>query len=397
MAQYRYLIVGGGMAADAAAKGIREVDSEGTIGLISAEADPPYNRPPLTKGLWKGDQESSIWRNTADAKVEMTLGRNVKTLNRESKQVIDDQGNTYNYETLLLATGGRPRTFPFGGQDVIYYRTLRDYHRLRALTESKQRIGIIGGGYIGSEIAAALAMNNKQVVMFMLEQTLNGDRYPTDMGEFLNDYYRQRGIEVVPGTTITAIEKHGEQFAITGRDDKTKQQREWMVDGVVAGLGILPNVELAQQAGLEVNNGIVVDDHLRTKDPAIYAAGDVANIFKPLMGKSMRVEHEDNSLTMGRAAGRNMAGANEPYTHQPFFYSDLFDLGYEAVGDLGASLEKYADWEEKYRKGVIYYLKDQRVVGVILWNVWGMTDAARELIGQPGPFNADNLKGRIKE
>ena len=110
----------------------------------------------------------------------------------------------------------------------------------------------------------------------------------------------------------------------------------------------------------------------------------------------MRVEHEDNALSMGRAAGRNMAGAYESYTYQPFFYSDLFDLGYEAVGDLSASLEKVADWEEPFHKGFIYYLKDQRVVGVILWNNWNMTNLARELISEPGPFNAENLQGRLK-
>ena len=396
MAEYQYLIIGGGMTADAAVKGIREIDSEGSIGLISTETAPPYNRPPLTKGLWKGDDENGIWRHTQEAGVDLNLGHTVKSLDRVAKQVTDDRGNTYSYNKLLLATGGRPRTLPFGGDAILYYRTLQDYHKLRTLSETKQRIGVIGGGYIGSEIAAALALNHKQVVMFMLEQTLNGDRYPQDLGLFLNDYYRQHGVEVVPGTSITGVEQRGEQYAITGRDDQTKQQREWLVDAVVAGLGIIPNVELAQQAGLEVENGIVVNEQLRTRDHDIYAAGDVANVYKPLLNKSMRVEHEDNALSMGRAVGRNMAGAYESYTHQPFFYSDLFDLGYEAVGDLSASLEKVSDWEEPYRKGIIYYLKDQHVVGVILWNNWGMTNLARELISEPGPFTADNLIGRIK-
>lgn len=396
MAEYQYLIIGGGMTADAAVKGIREIDPEGSIGLISSETAPPYNRPPLTKGLWKGDDENSIWRHTQEAGVDLILGHTVKTLDRVAKQVTDSGGNTYSYNKLLLATGGRPRTLPFGGDSILYYRTLQDYHTLRTLSETKQRIGVIGGGYIGSEIAAALALNHKQVVMFMLEQTVNGDRYPQDLGLFLNDYYRQHGVEVVPGTSITGVEQRGEQYAITGRNDQTKQQREWLVDAVVAGLGIIPNVELAQQAGLEVENGIVVNEQLRTRDHDIYAAGDVANVYKPLLNKPMRVEHEDNALSMGHAAGRNMAGAYESYTHQPFFYSDLFDLGYEAVGDLSASLEKVSDWEEPYRKGIIYYLKDQHVVGVILWNNWGMTNLARELISEPGPFTADNLIGRIK-
>ena len=274
------------MTADAAVKGIREVDTEGSIGVISAETDPPYSRPPLTKGLWKGDDEKGVWRHTQDARVDLILGRTVKSIDRAAKRVSDDLGTSYTYGKLLLATGGRPRTFPFGGDAILYYRTLQDYHHLREIAQTSQRIGVIGGGYIGSEIAAALAMNKKQVVLFMLEQTLNGDRYPAEMGQFLNDYYRQHGVEVVPGTTITNVEKRGKQYAINGRNEKTQQQQEWLVDAVVAGLGIVPNVELAQQAGLEVQNGILVNEQLRTRDHDIYAAGDVANVYKPLLDKT---------------------------------------------------------------------------------------------------------------
>ena len=166
-------------------------------------------------------------------------------------------------------------------------------------------------------------------------------------------------------------------------------------DGVVAGLGIQPNVALAEQAGLAVEDGILVDEHLRTSQEAIYAAGDVANFPNPALGRRLRVEHEDNANTMGAAAGRNMAGAARPYTHLPFFYSDLFDLGYEAVGDLDARLETVADWKEPYREGVVYYLGDGRVRGVLLWNVWEQVDAARRLIAEPGPFRAQDLRGRL--
>jgi NADPH-dependent 2,4-dienoyl-CoA reductase/sulfur reductase-like enzyme len=149
-------------------------------------------------------------------------------------------------------------------------------------------------------------------------------------------------------------------------------------------------------AKLEVGNGIVVDEFLRTSNPDIYAAGDVAAFFNPALGKRMRVEHEDNANTMGRLAGRNMAGPPEPYLHLPSFYSDLFELGYEAVGDLDSRLETFADWKQPNKEGVIYYLKGNRVRGVLLWNVWGQVDAARQLIAEPGPFHAENLKGRLK-
>jgi 3-phenylpropionate/trans-cinnamate dioxygenase ferredoxin reductase subunit len=139
----------------------------------------------------------------------------------------------------------------------------------------------------------------------------------------------------------------------------------------------------------------VVDELLRTSVPEIFAAGDVANFFNPALGMRMRVEHEDNANTMGAAAGRSMAGHGEPYTHLPFFYSDLFSLGYEAVGELDPRFETFADWKEPFREGVVYYLKDGRVRGVLLWNVWGQVDAARHLIGGPGLFSPQALKGRL--
>ena len=396
MAQYKYVIIGGGMTADAAVKGIRELDPNGSIGIVSMETDPPYNRPPLSKGLWKGDSVDSVWRNTESQGLEMHLGRIAKAIDARQKQVTDDQGTVYGYERLLVATGGRPRRFHFGGDEIIYFRTLEDYRKLRALADQHQHIGIIGGGYIGSEIAAGLSMNHKDVVMFMLEETVSGLRFPADLGQFLNDYYRQKGVQVVPETSILNIEKRGDQFAIRGRNERDKSEREWLVDAVVAGLGIEPSSELAKAAGLEIEDGIVVDEYLRTKDSDIYAAGDIAAAYRPLLGKRQRIEHEDNANAMGRAAGRNMAGAHEPFDYHPFFYSDMFDLGYEAVGDVDRSMETFADWKDPYREGVIYFLKDGRVRGVVLWNVWGQVDAARQLIAEAGPFKPADLKGRIK-
>lgn len=396
MAQYKYMIIGGGMTADAAVKGIRELDPNGSIGIVSMETDPPYNRPPLSKGLWKGDSVDSVWRNTESQGVEMHLGRTAKAIDTRQKQVTDNQGTTYGYEKLLVATGGRPRRFNFGGDDIIYFRTLEDYRRLRALADQRQHIGVIGGGYIGSEIAAGLSMIHKDVVMFMLEETVSGLRFPADLGQFLNDYYRQKGVQIVPETSIISIEKRGDQFAIRGRNEKDRSDRECLVDAVVAGLGIEPNIELAKAAGLEIENGIVVDEYLRTKDSDIYAAGDVAAAYRPLLGKRQRIEHEDNANAMGHAAGRNMAGAYERFGYLPFFYSDMFDLGYEAVGEVDRSLETFADWKDPYREGVIYFLKDGRVRGVVLWNVWGQVDAARQLIAETGPFKSADLKGRIK-
>ena len=155
------------------------------------------------------------------------------------------------------------------------------------------------------------------------------------------------------------------------------------------------HAQLAADAGLAIDNGIVVDEMLLTSHEDVYAAGDVAAYFDPIVGKRRRVEHEDNATTMGRWAGRAMAGQPEPYHYQPYFYSDLFELGYEAVGELDARLETVADWKEPCRQGVIYYLDGGRVRGVLLWNVWGQVDAARQLIAEPGPFRPGDLIGRI--
>jgi len=168
------------------------------------------------------------------------------------------------------------------------------------------------------------------------------------------------------------------------------------VDGVVAGLGIQPNLDLARAAGLEIRDGgIAVDEQLQTSALGVYSAGDAAMFYNPALDKFLRVEHEDNALHMGEAAGRSMAGEKTAYRHLPFFYSDLFDLGYEAVGELDPHLEIIADWAEPYKKGVVYYLKAGRVRGVLAWNIFGLMDKARLLIAEPGPFEPANLKNRL--
>jgi len=389
---YPYLIIGGGMTAAAAVQGIREIDSSNPIGLIGAEAQPPYKRPLLSKALWKGEPFAQVWIDIDLQGVELFLGRQAQVLDAAAKQVTDDQGTVYTFDKLLLATGGTPRRFPWGGDQIIYYRTLADYRWLRSLTQQGQRFAVIGGGFIGSEIAAALVMNKKDVVMLFPETTISERIFGPDLSQFLNDYYGQKGVELLVGELATGVERRGAQLVLT-----TQQGSALLVDGVIAGIGIEPNTELAQAAGLKVDNGIVVDELLRTSHPDIYAAGDVANFYNPALGKRLRVEHEDNAKTMGTHVGRTMAGQTTPYTHLPFFYSDLFDLGYEAVGELDARLEIVADWKEPFREGVLYYLHDQRVRGVLLWNVWGQVDAARRLIATSGPFQPADLIGRLPE
>jgi 3-phenylpropionate/trans-cinnamate dioxygenase ferredoxin reductase subunit len=387
---YSYLIIGGGMAGDSAVRGIREVDEGGSIGMLCAEGHHPYNRPPLTKGLWKGQPEEQIWRDTPGLGAEVHVRRRAVSLDAGWHKVTDDHGETYTYDKLLLATGGSPKRLPFGGDDVIYFRTFDDYRRLRDESMRAQRFIVIGGGFIGSEITAALAMNGRQVTMLFPEEGIGGSVFPAALARFLNGYYRAKGVDVRPRELAAGYELNG-----TAQVLRTKSGAAIEGDGVIAGLGIAPNVELATGAGLRVDNGVVVDEFLRTTNAGIFAAGDVANFYNPALGRRLRVEHEDNANTMGQAAGRNMAGRMEPYHHLPFFYSDLFDLGYEAVGELDSRLETVEDWKDPFREGVVYYLRDGRVRGVLLWNVWEQVEAARALIADPGPFTAGELHGRL--
>lgn len=391
MKHYKHLIIGGGMTGDAAVRGIRELDPDGSIGMIGSEKDMPYARPPLTKGMWKGRPFEKVWRGTDKLNVEFHLGCTVTQLDASSKWVRDDQEDEYTYDKLLLATGGTPRRLPYGGDDIIYYRTLQDYMHLRKLVDTHRDFLVIGAGFIGSEIAAAIRINDRHVTMVFPEHTIGQPAYPADLSQYITEFYREKGVELLPGDAVAAMEEKGRRFLV-----RTKSGQEREVDAVIAGIGIKPNVDLAKSAGIKVENGIVVDDHLRTSAPDIYAAGDVAEFPYKLLGRTMRVEHEDNALRMGKQAGRNMAGADEPYDHAPYFYSDLFELGYEAVGTLNSKLETYADWQEPFRKGVIYYLDRGRVRGVLLWNVWEKLKDATALLAEPGPFTPEQLKGRIK-
>ena len=303
---------------------------------------------------------------------------------------MDDKGDVFTYQKLLLATGGRPRRLPFGDDQIIYFRTLSDYRRLRALTETGRRFAVIGGGFIGSEIAAALALNGKEVVMIFPEKDIGDRFFPRQLAQFVSIYYKQKGVEVMAEEQIIGLETRGGQRVL-----KTSTDREIVVDCVVAGVSIEPNVELAKAAGLEVENGIIVDKFLRTLHPDAHAAGVVAAFHTPALGKRIRVEHEDNANSMGRLTGRNMAGKSEPYHHLPSFYSDMFELGYEAVGEVDSRLETFADWKRPNEECVIYYLQNCRVRGVLLWNVWEQVEAARQLIAEPGPFTPKYLKGRL--
>jgi 3-phenylpropionate/trans-cinnamate dioxygenase ferredoxin reductase subunit len=390
LTEYRYLIVGGGMTADAACRGIREHDEDGSIGLLSAEAHAPYSRPPLSKALWSGRDEDIVWRGTGELGADLVLGTTVTSLDLDARRILTESGDEYRYERLLLATGGTPRRLPTGGdEEVVYFRSLDDYRHLRGLVGDGVPAVVIGGGFIGSEIAAALVTNGCDVSMVFPEDGICARLFPAQLSGFVNDYYRERGVEVIAGDSVDALEHEGRVTRVV-----TSGGRELEARIVVAGLGIVPATSLAEQAGLEVRDGIVVDEHGRAGGREdVFAAGDVARFPVPALGTDARVEHEDHANSHGALVGASMAGAAVGYDHLPLFYSDLFDLGYEAVGEVDARLDTVSAWAEPNRKGVVCYVDgSRRPRGFLLWDVWGQVDAARALIRAGAPVEDEQVK-----
>ena len=391
MENFDYLIIGGGMTGDAAVSGIREIDQKGSVGLISMEKDEPYIRPALSKGLWKKLPLEKIWLHTREKGAQLSLGKTVTRLDVDKKEATLEDGQIFHYSKLLLATGAVPRRFPFGEQEIIYYRTMEDFRKVQAMVQAKKEFIVIGSGFIGSEIAAALAMNGINVELLDTLTGIGWNIFPPHMVKYLNQYFRERGVTIHTLTMVSGLNLNNGRFNIS-----TKDGQNYSADVVLAGIGVLPEISLAKRAGIATENGILVDENLQTNIQNVFAAGDVASFSSSALGKRIRVEHADNAREMGRQAGRNMTGVNEKYDYLPMFYSDLFDLGYEAVGSLDSRMDIFEDWQDKYKKGVLYYLEAGRVRGVLLWNVWEKLDSARELIRSKSIWNNVDLHNRIK-
>lgn len=396
--KYKYVIAGGGLAGASAVRGIRELDPSGGILLAGTEKHLPYNRPPLTKKLWFGKQKvEEIFVEGRDYYEEngvtLLLDARIAAINPARRTVSDEKGNVYGYEALLLATGGIPRTLSIPGGDlegIYYYRYLDDYQRLKAEAAEGRKAVVIGGGFIGSEIAAALNINKVDVTVVIHGPYLCERVFPAGLGRAMNDYYLKQGVKISIGDSPRSIERRAGKFIV-----RTQAGLALEADMVVVGVGIRPETRLAEAAGLNVNDGIVVDALLKTSAPGVYASGDVARFPYEALGMEIRVEHWDNALSQGKWAGRSMAGSREPFTYMPYFYSDLFKFGYEAVGEVDAKLETFADWQEEFHTGVVYYLKEGRVRGAMMCNIWEKLDAARELIRKGERRSPGDLKGAI--
>ena len=319
-------------------------------------------RPPLTKALWTGKAEDSIWRGTAELGVDVHARahdrrRSIST----AATATDDQGETYS----LRAAAPRDRRQPAPASVRLPRASSTsgrydDYRRLRELAGDGVRVAVIGGGFIGSEIAARSDDERLSRHDRLPGAGIGSRLFPAELSAFVNEYYREKGVDVLAEELVDSIASHDDGFRV-----ETQSGRVVEADAVVAGLGIVPTTELAEAAGLEVDDGILVDEHGRAggRDD-VFAAGDVARFPVPALGGTRRVEHEDHANTHGRLVGANMAGADAPYDHLPFFYSDLFELGYEAVGDVDSRLETIAEWEEPNRKGVVGYVDGRQAARV---------------------------------
>ncbi|TVR66794.1 MAG: NAD(P)/FAD-dependent oxidoreductase [Gemmatimonadales bacterium] len=385
-----YLIVGGGMTADAAVRGIRSVDPEGGIRVLCAEPHPPYDRPPLSKGLWKGESEDRIGRDTADLEVDLRLGTRAVRLETDPLTVVDDGGTRHSARKILLATGARPRRLSGADDGVTYFRTLDDYRRLREGAEAAARIAVVGGGFIGCEVAASLAgSTDAEIHLFFPEKTPLGGRIPPPFGGHLARVLEELGIQVHAETGIQGVQPAPDaQHRLQAADGASPDGLDLAgtpFDLVVAGLGVEPCTELADEAGLTVDGGIVVDHGLQTSLPGVWAAGDVTRFPLSLTGRREMLGHEEHANESGMMAGQAMAGESVHYDPLPYVYSGMGDLTLEVVGLPSPDDEAEAvPGESPLDPGFARYSRDGRTTGVLIWNRPGRAFKVKRSWGRDG-------------
>ncbi len=370
METYRYVIIGGGLAGQRGGDGIRKVDTEGSIALVTAEPHMPYQRPPLSKDYLTGKEgldqvylrENSYY---AQNNIEVISGARANRIDPAARNVTLDDGRALGYEKLLLATGGHARRLPIPGNGlpgVFTLRTIEDADAIRESAGAGKRALVVGGSFIGSEVAASLAQLGTNVTMVFPETRLLERIVPEELSTFLDAKYETHGVRILTDTKPDRLDGRDRVERVVLVNGET-----FDVDVVVMGVGIQLNTELARDAGLEMGEreAVIVDQYLRTSDPNIYAAGDIAVWPDPTFARRLRVEHWDVARRQGLRAGRNMAGEEKPYTALPYFFSDIFDLSFEVWGDLTA-------WDQTVLRGSLeggsfafYYFDQDRMVGVL--------------------------------
>jgi len=396
----RYCIVGGGYAAAAAIEGIRSRDQAGDILMLSRENHRPYRRPLLTKELLLGTASldrlplhPDEWY--AEQRVDVRLRHEVIEVDAEGRRLWDERGEVIEFGDLLLATGCRPRRLHAEGAEIAnvrYFRDLEDYLDLESRLDRVQHLTLVGGGFTSVEMAGALRTRGKEITLVIPDEYPLHRLLPRDLGAPLLDYLREMGVETVSGDTLVKIEElNGLLHA------RTLQGNELDTQLVLVDQGGEPLVDLAEAAGIAIDDGIVVDEYGRSSNPHIWAAGDVAEYPCLALNVIMRVEGSDHAEHHGHTVGANMAGANEPYTHLPLKWFRVGDLQFEGVGELWARLATEIVWMQPGHEGVVFYLRDDVIRGVLLINVPERLEWARGLIRDAHPMTSAERATMLEE
>jgi NADPH-dependent 2,4-dienoyl-CoA reductase/sulfur reductase-like enzyme len=396
----RYCIVGGGAAAAAAIEGIRTHDPTGDILMLSRENHRPYRRPLLTKELLLGTAtldrlplHPDEWY--AEQKVDVRLRHEDIEVDAENGRLWDERGERIEFGDLLLATGCRPRRLHAEGSEISsvrYFRDLEDYLDLESRLDRVQHITMVGGGFTSIEMSAALRARGKEITLVVPDEYPLHRLLPRDLGGPLLDYLREMGVETVSGDTLVKIEEmNGLVHARTLLGNEIDTQL------VLVDQGGEPLADLAEAAGIAIDDGIVVDEFGRSSSPHVWAAGDVAEYPCLALNVIMRVEGSDHAEQHGRVVGANMAGANEPYTHLPFKWFRVGDLQFEGVGELWARLDTEIVWMQPGREGVVFYLRDDVIRGVLLINVSERLEWARGLIRDARSMTSAERSSMVEE
>jgi NADPH-dependent 2,4-dienoyl-CoA reductase/sulfur reductase-like enzyme len=391
-----YVIIGASLAGAKAAETLREQGFAGPVVLIGEEQERPYERPPLSKGYLLGkDERESIfvhersWYPEHD--VDLRLGTRATSLDPAAHQVGLAGGEQLSYGKLLLTTGASPRRLNVPGADldgVLYLRSVGDSERLAAAFKAGGSVVIAGGGWIGLETAAAAREYGCEVTVVEPDPTPLYRSIGPELGEVFAGLHRGHGVTFRLGEGVTELRGPGRVSQVI-----TSGDAELAADLAVIGIGAEPNVALAAEAGLATGNGIITDEALRSSDPDIFAAGDVANYLSPLLGRQIRVEHWANALTGGPAAGRSMLGKPADFDMVPYFYSDQYDLGMEAAGlpEPGTYDDVIYRGEPESLEFIAFWLSDGAVVAGMNVNVWDVNDDIQALIRSGTPVDAARL------
>lgn len=372
MQKLKYIILGGGMVAGYAAKELASRGlKSGELAIISADTALPYERPPLSKGFLSGkDNETSILINGGDwyqeHGIEVRLNTVIERIDPNEKVLRSNSGAEFECEHLLLSTGARARKLDVPGNDLrnlCYLRSLKDSETIRSKSASSKEAVIVGGGFIGMEVASVLAQKNIRTTMVVREDRVWSRVFTTFMSAFFEQYYTSRGVRIVKQAQVASLEgKDAVQAVLLGDGKKIS------CDVVVVGAGAVPVTEPVEKTGVTVENGIVVNEYLETNRPGVYAAGDIANYPDMIFEKRRRVEHWDNAVSQGQHWARVVVGEKEPFVHVPYFFSDVFDLSYELWGDQAGASETVIRGDVNTSSFSVWWLKDDRVAAVFVMN-----------------------------